>query len=205
MNTQQINNQQKTFNQLNPSKDISNYFVPKKNVNKKFTNDSYQIRIFEKYISIPKKFCFLDKNKQNFLIGIKSNYVYNVYDAEKNWREKLTGHELIKKYNLKGFHFLTVEKQRFANMQKANPFLMQFKNAQESMEWHRKQKEQEQKQLKAFLSSRKKNTDTEVSENDIVNKFNSDYEQKKYQSTEHKKRSIDINQLLIELDDPIFN
>lgn len=198
-----IQNEHQAFNQLNPTKDISNIFTPKKNVNKKFTEKSNMVRFGTIYISSSKKFCHLDKNKENYLIGIKPHYTYNVYDAEKNWKEKITGKELMKKYNLVGFHFLTVEQQRFKNMQKANPFFLQFKNVKESMEWHRQQAKEQREQLNALLMNRKK-TDTKVSENDVINKFNSDYEQKKYQPTD-KKRTIDINQLLIDLDDPMFN
>jgi hypothetical protein len=195
-----LQNKSETFNQLNPLKDISNFFTPKKCVNKKFTTASFQVRIFEYYISAPKKFCHLDKNKQNYLIGIIPNYIYNCYDANKNWREKLTGYELIKKYNLKSFHFLTVENQRFKNMQQANPFLRQFKNTQESMEWHRKQVAKEQEQLKAFLSSRKKNTDTKASENDITS-MNSNNVATPYQSSEQeeRQREIDIKKVFDEL------
>lgn len=200
MQTAILQNKSPAFNQLNPLKDISNFFTPKKCVNKKFTEDSVQVRVFEYYISIPKKFCHLDKNKQNYLIGIIPHYIYNCYDAEKNWREKITGRELIKKYNLKDFHFLTVETQRFKNMQQANPFLRQFKNAQESMEWHRKQKAKEQAQLKAFLSSRKKNTDTEAKENDITS-MNSNHVATPYQSPEQeeRQRELDIKKVFDEL------
>ncbi|WP_415746155.1 hypothetical protein [Spiroplasma sp. Moj] len=110
----------------------------------------------------------------------------------------------MKKYNLVGFHYLTVEQQRFKNMQKTNPFFLQFKNVKESMEWHRQQAKEQREQLNALLLNRKK-TDTKVSENDVTSKFNCDYENKKYQSTEDKKRQVDINQLLTDLDDPMFN
>lgn len=193
-----LQNKSQAFNQLNPLKDISNFFIPKKSVNKKFTVDSVQVRVFEYYISVPKKFCHLDKNKQNYLIGIIPTYIYNCYDAQKNWREKITGRELIKKYNLKGFHFLTVEAQRFKNMQQANPFLRQFKNSQESMEWHRKQVVKEKEQLKAFLSSRKKNTDPEVSDNDITT-INNNYVAKPYQPANDKKRQLDIKKVFDKL------
>lgn len=202
MQTQQNNNQIKIFNQLNITKDISNFFIPKKNINKKFTDDSYQIRIFEKYISIPKKFCFLDKNKKNYLIGIKPNYIYNCYDAEKNWKEKITGINLIKKCNLKGLHFLTVENQRFKNMQQSNPFLMQFKNAQESMEWHRKQVAKEKEQFLNYLLSLKKNKDTKVSEKDLANHNNISNQ---YQTNNYKQRQLDIKKITEESDKPIFS
>lgn len=204
MNTEQLQNDYQAFNQLNPKKDISNIFTPKKNVNKKFTEKSNMVRFGTIYVSSSKKFCHLDKNKENYLIGFKPNFVYNVYDAEKNWKEKITGKELMKKYDLVGFHYLTVEQQRFKNMQKANPFFLQFKNVKESMEWHRQQAAEQREQLKALLMNRKKNTDTKVSENDVINKFNSDYEQKKYQPTDNK-RTVDINNLLTELDNPIFS
>lgn len=202
MQVQQNNNQVKTFNQLNIAKDISNFFIPKNNINKKFTDDSYQIRIFEKYISIPKKFCFLDKNKKNYLIGIKPNYIYNCYDAQKNWKEKISGNDLIKKYNLKGLHFLTVENQRFKNMQQSNPFLMQFKNAQESMEWHKKQVAKEKEQFKNYLLSLQKNKDNKVSENDLVNSNNIS---NSYQTTNYQQRQLDIKKITEELDKPIFS
>ncbi|WP_375315287.1 hypothetical protein [Spiroplasma endosymbiont of Tipula paludosa] len=192
MQTAILQNKSEAFNQLNSLKDISNFFTPKKCVNKKFTEDSFQVRVFEYYISVPKKFCHLDKNKQNYLIGIIPNYVYNCYDTQKNWREKISGRELIKKYNLKGFHFLTVENQRFKNMQKTNPFLIQFKNAQESMEWHREQVAKEQEQLKTFLLSRKKNTDTGVSEDEIAN-VNNNHVTTPYQSPKHQERQQELD------------
>lgn len=198
-----IQNDYQAFNQLNPNKDISNIFTPKKNVNKKFTEKSNMVRFGTIYVSSSKKFCHLDKNKENYLIGIKPYYTYNVYDAEKNWKEKITGKKLMKKYDLVGFHYLTVEQQRFKNMQKANPFFLQFKNVKESMEWHRQQAKEQREQLNALLMNRKK-TDTKASENDVINKFNSDYEQKKYQPTDNK-RTVDINNLLTELDNPIFS
>lgn len=200
-----IQNATQAFNQLNPNKDISNIFTPKKNVKKNYTEKSNMVRFGTIYISSSKKFCHLDKNKENYLIGIKPHYTYNVYDAEKNWKEKIMGKELMKKYNLVGFHYLTVEQQRFKNMQKANPFFLQFKNVKESMEWHRQQAKEQREQLNALLMNRKKNTDTKVSENDVISKFNSDYENKKYQSTEDKKRTVDINHLLNDLDGPMFN
>jgi hypothetical protein len=195
-----LSNEAQAFNQLNPLKDISNFFTPKKSVNKKFTTASVQVRIFEYYISVPKKFCHLDKNKQNYLIGIIPHYVYNCYDANKNWREKLTGYELIKKYNLKSFHFLTVENQRFKNMQQANPFLMQFKNAEESMKWHREQVAKEKAQLKMFLSSRKKNCATKELENEIAD-VNSNHVATPYQAPEpeERHREIDIKKIFDEL------
>lgn len=203
MNTEQLQNNYQAFNQLNPNKDISNIFTPKKNVKKNYTEKSNMVRFGTIYISSSKKFCHLDKNKENYLIGIKPYYTYNVYDAEKNWKEKITGKKLMKKYDLVGFHYLTVEQQRFKNMQKANPFFLQFKNVKESMEWHRQQAKEQREQLNALLMNRKK-TDTKVSENDVINKFNSDYEQKKYQPTD-KKRQVDINQLLTDLDEPMFS
>lgn len=201
----QIQNDCQAFNQLNPNKDISNIFTPKKNVKKNYTKKSNMVRFGTIYISSSKKFCFLDKYKENYLIGIKPNFVYNIYDAEKNWKEKITGKELMKKYNLVGFHYLTVEQQRFKNMQKANPFFLQFKNVKESMEWHRKQATEQRKQLNDLLINRKKNTDTKVSDNNIITVNNSDYKQKKYQSIEDKKRTVDINQLLTDLDGSMFN
>lgn len=204
MNTKQIQNDYQAFNQLNPTKDISNIFINKKNVKKNYTEKSNMVRFGTIYISSSKKFCHLDKNKENYLIGVKPNYTYNVYDAKKNWKELITGKELIKKYNLVGFHYLNVEQQRFKNMQKANPFFLQFKNVKESMEWHQKQAEEQRKQLKNLLMKRKKNKETEVYENDVINKFNDGYEQKKYQST-YKKRTVDISQLLTDLNDPMFN
>lgn len=200
-----IKNDYQAFNQLNPTKDISNIFTPKKNVKKNYTEKSNIICFGTIYISSSKKFCHLDKNKENYLIGIKPYYTYNVYDAEKNWKEKITGKKLIKKYNLVGFHFLTVEQQRFKNMQKVNPFFLQFKNVKESMEWHRKQAVEQREQLNALLMSRKQKTDTILSESDVISNFNYDYENKKYQLTENKKRQVDIEQLLIQLTDPMFN
>ncbi|WP_215825429.1 hypothetical protein [Spiroplasma endosymbiont of 'Nebria riversi'] len=93
-----------------------------------------------------------------------------------------------------------MENQRFKNMQQANPFLMQFKSAQESMEWHRKQKAKEQEQLKTFLSSRKKNSDTEVSDNDVTT-INNNYVATLYQSSKYKKwqRELDIKKIFDEL------
>lgn len=199
-----IQNDYQAFNQLNPTKDISNIFTPKKNVKKNYTEKSNMVRFGTIYISSSKKFCHLDKNKDNYLIGIKPYFTYNVYDAEKNWKEKITGKDLMKKYDLVGFHYLTVGQQRFKNMQKANPFFLQFKNVKESMEWHRKQAAEQREQLNALLMNRKK-IDTKVSDNNIITVNNSDYENKKYQSTEDKKRQVDINKLLTDLDDPIFN
>ncbi|QIA71981.1 hypothetical protein GL981_11830 (plasmid) [Spiroplasma citri] len=59
--------------------------------------------------------------------------------------------------------------------------------------------------VKRSFNEPQKNTDTKVSENDVISKFNSDYENKKYQSTEDKKRTVDINHLLNDLDGPMFN
>ncbi|WP_215825448.1 hypothetical protein [Spiroplasma endosymbiont of 'Nebria riversi'] len=36
-----LQNEAQAFNKLNPNKDISNIFTPKKSVNKKFTEDSH--------------------------------------------------------------------------------------------------------------------------------------------------------------------
>ncbi len=49
---------------------------------------------------------------------------------------------------------------------------MQFKNAQESMEWHKKQVAKEKEQFKNYLLSLQKNKDNKVSENDLVNSNN---------------------------------
>ena len=104
---------------------------------------------------------------------------------KKNWKEKISGNDLIKKYNLKGLHFLTVENQRFKNMQQSNPFLMQFKNAQESMEWHRKQVAKEKEQFKNYLLSLQKNKNRKVSKNDLTNDNNIS---NSYQSPNYQQR-----------------
>ncbi len=90
----------------------------------------------------------------------------------------------------KGLHFLTVENQRFKNMQQSNPFLMQFKNAQESMEWHRKQIAKEKQRFKDYLLSLQKNKDTKVSENNLTNINNNI--SNSYQSTNYQQRQLDI-------------
>ncbi|WP_339048839.1 hypothetical protein [Spiroplasma endosymbiont of Colias croceus] len=75
-------------------------------------------------------------------------------------------------------------------MQQSNPFLMQFKNAQESMEWHRKQIAKEKQRFKDYLLSLQKNKDTKVSENNLTNINNNI--SNSYQSTNYQQRQLDI-------------
>ncbi|QIA71975.1 hypothetical protein GL981_11800 (plasmid) [Spiroplasma citri] len=76
--------------------------------------------------------------------------------TRKKIEKKKLRERVNEKYNLVGFHYLTVEQQRFKNMQKANPFFLQFKNVKESMEWHRQQAKEQREQLNALLMNRKK-------------------------------------------------
>jgi hypothetical protein len=114
----------KVINQLDENKNISNFYLPKKLVRQHLTRkDSYKVKIYDKFISIPKKMCFLDKNGKYFLIGIDMFFTYWIYNTSDNNKYRLTGYQAIKDTAIKELHYLTVSQRKYEKEQATNPFL----------------------------------------------------------------------------------
>ncbi|QCO23165.1 hypothetical protein SRED_003027 (plasmid) [Spiroplasma melliferum] len=75
----------KVINQLDEKKHVSNFYLPKKLVRQHPTRkDSYKVKIYDKFICVPKIMCFIDKTGKYFLVGIDMFFTYWIYNTRDN-------------------------------------------------------------------------------------------------------------------------
>ncbi|WP_101519388.1 hypothetical protein [Spiroplasma melliferum] len=66
----------KVINQLDDKKHVSNFYLPKKIVRQHPTRkDNYKVKIYDKFLCVPKKMCFLDKTGKYFLLALRGDYL----------------------------------------------------------------------------------------------------------------------------------
>ena len=114
----------KVINQLDENKHVSNFYLPKKYVRKHPTRkNSYKVKIYDKFICVPKKMCFIDKTGNYFLVGVNLFFTYWIYNTSDNNKYRLAGYQTIKDTAINELHYLTVAARRYEKEQETNPFL----------------------------------------------------------------------------------
>jgi hypothetical protein len=193
----------KVINQLDENKHISNFYLPKKFVRQHPTRkDSYKVKIYDKFICVPKKMCFIDKTDKYFLVGLDLFFTYWIYNARDNNKYRLTGYQAIKDTTITELHYLTVAQRKYEKEQATNPFLsgLTYKQAREQIcAESDKLKAEYQIFIKNKYSANKKVSNVNKQDNiSIVDKFNAVYEKKK--GDPPKIFEEELEQLLAELD-----
>ncbi|PQP79118.1 hypothetical protein C6B38_02440 [Spiroplasma sp. ChiS] len=114
----------KVINQLDENKHISNFYLPKKCVRQHPTRqDNYKVKIYDKFICVPKIMCFLDKTGKYFLVGVDMYFTYWIYNTRDNNKYRLAGYQAINDTAIKELHYLTVSDRRYEKEEATNPFL----------------------------------------------------------------------------------
>ncbi|MBW3059298.1 hypothetical protein D6D54_09130 [Spiroplasma poulsonii] len=112
------------INQLDKNKHVSNFYIPKKYVRQHpIREDSYKVKIYDKFICVPKKMCFLDKTTYRYLVGIDMFFTYWIYNTHNNNKYRLAGYQTIRDTAIKELHYLTVAQRKYEKEQATNPFL----------------------------------------------------------------------------------
>lgn len=199
-----INNRNyKIINQLNNDKNISNFYIPKSLVQlHPISKNSYKIKIYDKFICIPKKMCFLDYTHKHYLIGINIFFTYWIYNITDNSKYRLIGYKAIKNINIQQIHFLTIAERRFSKEQINNSFLQSFKNYNDAkksiLKNANKQKEKYRILNENYINIPQKNQNINK-KNNVFNKNNliNDYKKHKFKFPALTKQ--EIKQLLQDL------
>lgn len=197
------NKDYKIFNQLNDTKNVSNFYVPKKKI-REFTNNSFKVQIYNKFISIPKKFCHLDKTKKYYLVGMNVFFSYWIYDIEHNMKFKLVGHKTIESTNIKAIHNSAVNNRRFEKEQEKNPFLKGFNSFSEARNaillQTEKEKELYRQQTKDFVIAHKRKKHKQHNTiNSVYDNYIKEYEKNQDKIKNKGSPEIDIEQLIHDL------
>ncbi|PQP78010.1 hypothetical protein C6B38_08780 [Spiroplasma sp. ChiS] len=191
----------KVINQLDEKKHISNFYLPKKCVRQHPTRkDSYKVKIYNKFICVPKIMCFIDKTGKYFLVGVDLNFTYWIYNTRDNNKYRLTGYQAIRDTAIKELHYLTVAQRKYEKEQATNPFLSGLTYQQA-----RKQICAESDKLKAeyqsFIQKKYSAQQTEKKwkeNNSLVDNYNTHYEKNKGEPPEMSEE--ELSELLVELD-----
>lgn len=192
----------KVINQLDEKKHVSNFYLPKKLVRQHPTcKDSYKVKIYDKFICVPKIMCFLDKTGKYFLVGIDMFFTYWIYNTRDNNKYRLAGYQAIKDTAIKELHYLTVSARRYEKEQATNPFLsgLTYQQAREQIcaeSDKLKAEYQTYVQSKYSANNIKKSSNRE--NNSLIDKFNTHYEKNKGDPPKLSEEELD--QLLVELD-----
>ncbi|MFW4371217.1 MAG: hypothetical protein EHV01_004685 [Spiroplasma sp. hy2] len=195
----------KVINQLDENKHVSNFYLPKKYVRQHPTptrEDSYKVKIYDKFICVPKKMCFIDKTGKYFLVGIDMFFTYWIYNTRDNNKYRLAGYQAIKDTAIKELHYLTVAARRYEKEQATNPFLsgLTYQQAHEQIcAENDKLKAEYQTYVKTKYSAKSITTNTREN-NSLVDNYNTEYnllyeEKRKKQ----EKEKVNLNQLLEDL------
>ncbi|ALA98583.1 hypothetical protein SKUN_001731 (plasmid) [Spiroplasma kunkelii CR2-3x] len=189
----------KIINQLDEKKHVSNFYLPKKCVQQHPTrNNSYKVKIYDKFICVPKKMCFLDKTGKYFLVGLDMFFNYWIYNTQNNNKYRLAGYQAIRDTAIKELHYLTVSARRYEKEQATNPFLsgLTYQQAREQIcAESNKLKAEYQTFIQNKYSARIK---TNRENNSLVNNYNKEYEKNK--GYPPKLSEEELTQLLAELD-----
>lgn len=195
------NHPYKVFNQLDEDKHISNFYIPKKNVRQHPNHkDSYKVKIYDKFICVPKKMCFLDKTKQRYLVGVDLFFTYWIYNTSDNTKYRLAGYQAIKNTAIKELHYLTVAARRYEKEQATNSFLsgLTYQQAREQLLGETdKLKAEYQTFIKSKYSANKLQLDKQRENNSLVNDYNTHYEKNK--GDQPKLSDEELTQLLTDL------
>ncbi|MBH8623307.1 MULTISPECIES: hypothetical protein [Spiroplasma] len=195
----------KVINQLDKNKHISNFYLPKKYVRQHPTcKDSYKVKIYDKFICVPKIMCFIDKTGKYFLVGLDMYFTYWIYNTRDNNKYRLAGYQAIKDTAIKELHYLTVSARRYEKEQATNPFLsgLTYQQAREQIcAESDKLKAEYQTYVKTKYSANKNIKNETRENNSLVDDYNTEYnllyEEKRKKQKEEK---VDLTQLLAELD-----
>ncbi|PQP78481.1 hypothetical protein C6B38_05730 [Spiroplasma sp. ChiS] len=192
----------KVINQLDEKKHISNFYLPKKNVRQHPTRqDSYKVKIYDKFICVPKIMCFLDKTGKYFLVGLDMYFNYWIYNTRDNNKYRLTGYQAIKDTAIKELHYLTVSARRYEKEQATNPFLsgLTYQQARDQIcAESDKLKAEYQSFVKTKYSAKNSENLLTRENNSLVDKFNTHYEKNKGEPPEMSEE--ELTELLTELD-----
>nr|WP_011310439.1 hypothetical protein [Spiroplasma citri]CAI94239.1 hypothetical protein [Spiroplasma citri] len=191
----------KVINQLDEKKHISNFYLPKKIVRQHPTRkDSYKVKIYDKFIYVPKKMCFLDKTGKYFLVGLDMYFTYWIYNTRNNNKYRLAGYQAIKDTAIKELHYLTVSARRYEKEQATNPFLsgLTYQQARDQIcAESDKLKAEYQTFVKNKYSATHANNHNREN-NSLVDDYNTVYEKNKGEPPEMSEE--ELTQLLVELD-----
>lgn len=192
----------KIINQLDDKKHISNFYLPKKYVRQHPTcKDSYKVKIYDKFICVPKIMCFLDKTGKYFLVGVDMYFTYWIYNTSDNNKYRLAGYQAIKDTAIKELHYLTVAQRRYEKEQATNPFLsgLTYQQAREQIcAESDKLKAEYQNYIKNKYSANNIKKSSNRENNSLIDKFNTHYEKNKGDPPKLSEEELD--QLLVELD-----
>ncbi|QED25655.1 hypothetical protein FRX96_10265 (plasmid) [Spiroplasma citri] len=192
----------KVINQLNENKHISNFYLPKKIVRQHPTRkDSYKVKIYDKFICVPKKMCFLDKTGKYFLVGLDIYFTYWIYNTRNNNKYRLAGYQAIKDTAIKELHYLTVSARRYEKEQATNPFLsgLTYQQARDQICAESDKLKAEYQTFVKNKYSANKNVKLQQRENNsLVDNYNTVYEKNKGEPPEMSEE--ELTQLLAELD-----
>lgn len=195
----------KVINQLDVKKHISNFYLSKKYVRQHPTReDSYKVKIYDKFLCVPKKMCFIDKTGKYFLVGLDLFFTYWIYNTRDNNKYRLAGYQAIKDTAIKELHYLTVAARRYEKEQATNPFLsgLTYQQAREQIcAESDKLKAEYQTFIQNKYSANRENLSTREN-NSLVDNFNTHYEKNK--GSPPQISDEDVNRLLAELDNYIF-
>lgn len=191
----------KVINQLDEKKNVSNFYLPKKFLRQHpNSKDSYKVKIYDKFICVPKKMCFIDKTGKYFLVGIDMYFTYWIYNTRDNNKYRLTGYQAIKDTAIKELHYLTVSTRRYEKEQATNPFLSGL-TYQQAREQICTESDKLKAEYQTFIQSKysAQQTYKKIKENNsLVDDYNTVYEKNKGKPPELSKE--EITQLLAELD-----
>lgn len=191
----------KVINQLDENKHVSNFYLPKKIVRQHPTRkDNYKVKIYDKFLCVPKKMCFLDKTGKYFLVGVDMYFTYWIYNTRDNNKYRLAGYQAIKDTAIKELHYLTVAQRRYEKEQATNPFLsgLTYQQAREQIcAESDKLKAEYQNYIKNKYSANSENLHTREN-NSLVNDYNTVYKKNKGDPPELSEE--ELTQLLAELD-----
>ncbi|WP_101519379.1 hypothetical protein [Spiroplasma melliferum] len=172
----------KVINQLDDKKHVSNFYLPKKIVRQHPTRkDNYKVKIYDKFLCVPKKMCFLDKTGKYFLVGVDMYFTYWIYNTRDNNKYRLTGYQAIKDTAIKELHYLTVAQRRYEKEQATNPFLsgLTYQQAREQIcAESDKLKAEYQNYIKNKYSANKVKSSNREN-NSLVNDYNTVYKKNK--------------------------
>lgn len=193
----------KVINQLDENKHVSNFYLPKKSVRQHPTRkDSYKVKIYDKFICVPKIMCFLDKTGKYFLVGLDMFFTYWIYNTRDNNKYRLAGYQAIKDTAIKELHYLTVAQRRYEKEQATNPFLsgLTYQQAREQIcAESDKLKAEYQSFVKTKYSAKNnENSSLQRENNSLVDDYNTVYEKNKGDPPELSEEELE--QLLVELD-----
>lgn len=197
----------KVINQLDDKKHVSNFYLPKKLVRQHPTRkDSYKVKIYDKFLCVPKIMCFIDKTGKYFLVGLDMFFTYWIYNTRDNNKYRLAGYQAIRDTAIKELHYLTVSQRKYEKEQATNPFLsgLTYQQAREQIcaESDKLKAEYQTFVKNKYSAKNSENSSLQRENNSLLDDYNTLYEKNK--DDPPKLSEKDVDRLLKELDDDIF-